>query len=105
MFSVTGRVPSIERPVTVQWDNGLLSGDRMAVDMLRAFARAMEGQSVGPIEGPYTEHNHLANPLAIASLMGNLFDFDAVWSGDVPMRVAPPPPTTEWMIPDLRRKR
>lgn len=52
--------------------------------------RGLEGQAVGPIEGPYTEGNHLASGISTVMLIRDLFNEDATWRGDVPCRIAPP---------------
>lgn len=100
MFSVHGRMVSIEGIVTVAWHDGQVFGDRKACDLLRSHAKRLEGFNVGPVEGPYTRHDHLASDMATVSLLMDLFDRDATWSGDVPVR-GPAPIDPE---PDRERK-
>lgn len=86
-----------ERRIQVSWNNGALSGDADAVAFAQELARDLEGQTVGPWEGPYTEHNHLQEPLsaliiisdAVAMLSGD-GDSDTTVTGDVPERPAIP---------------
>lgn len=99
MFSCTGRMKSFARPVTIRWNDGQLSGDQGAVELLRLHAQRLEGFNVGPIEGPYTRHNHLADGLSTVFLIRDLLEDElgGSWSGDVPRRDAPPHEgMTEW---------
>lgn len=100
-FSVTGRMKSFARPVTIRWDNGVLSGDRGACDLLREHARAMEGFDVGPVEGPYTRHNHLADGLSTVFLIRDLLEdeLSGTWHGDIPTRDAGPINDGRWIEP------
>lgn len=101
MFSVTGYMHSINRPVIVTWDDGVLTGDRKACDMVRCHAKYREGYHVGPIEGPYTTTNHLADGLSTVFLIRDLLEdeLSGDWSGDVPSRVAPPINDDRWIEP------
>ena len=69
-FTLTGVLkdsPGAGR-LSFTWEDSHLSGDPMAVEALKAMALAMEGQLVGSPTGPFTETNHLAEPLSTVFL-------------------------------------
>lgn len=49
---------------TVRWSDGTVTGDPALVADVEAYALLMEGQDVGPEEGPWTQTAHLADPLS-----------------------------------------
>jgi hypothetical protein len=75
MFTIAG-VPKIGRKDVrfVTWDRGRLSGDRLLVELASDNARALEGRAVGFPGGPQSSRNHLANPHAMAWIIGELFE-------------------------------
>jgi len=66
-YTVFGKMDDKDSFVT--WEDGKLSGDPLAVALVTGEARAEEGHPVGPAAGPYTEKNHLANPLSAYCLI------------------------------------
>lgn len=81
MFTVNGNILNKKRSVT--YDAGKLAGDRVAVDLVKIEAQAMEGRAVGPI-GQYTDSNHLQDPLsALCLIMGVFTTIDEI-TGEVP---------------------
>jgi hypothetical protein len=85
-YTVHGRLEG--RRVSITWDDGALSGDQTAVDILQIRAKVLEGTDVGPPTGPYTVRRHLADPLSTIFLMRDLLGEDITADGDVP---EPPP--------------
>lgn len=84
-------MPAVSREVVIQWrDDGTLGGDREVAGMLRAFAASVEGNAVGPIEGPYTYRDHLKSGLSAVMLIDGLFERVDEWIGEVPRRFSPP---------------
>lgn len=86
MFSVVGTIRGSDKLRGVEWDNGTLTGDRLACFVLTQESEARRGVPVGPDEGPYTFRDHLRDPLSALMLMRELFSDDAQFSGDVPVR-------------------
>jgi hypothetical protein len=87
MFTITG-IPYYSTSVlAVTWRDGVLSGDAALVSLIEGRARALEGTSVGPEEGPYTLHEHLRDPLSALMLMRACFPFDQqIVTGNYPTR-------------------
>jgi hypothetical protein len=54
--------------LAVTWEDGDLSGDRIAVAALEAAAEELDGTSIGPIPGRFTDTNHLASALSTVIL-------------------------------------
>ena len=80
MFTVTGNVRGKQYSVT--YDDGRLTGDHIALDIVRITALTTRGP-VGPV-GQYTEFDYLAAPLpALFLIMGVFTKVDNV-TGDVP---------------------
>jgi hypothetical protein len=71
--------------VTITWEDGVLSGDAVAVELLELRARALEGREVGPPTGPFTVRRHLANPLSTVFLIRALLGDEITASGEVPI--------------------
>jgi hypothetical protein len=93
MFTVTGRVSDSFEPVTLVWDDGRLSGDRVAIDALIRRALELDGRPVGPGgEGPFTGSaaDHLKSGLSVVSILTeyewHTVIFDPRFSGDIPRR-------------------
>lgn len=79
------------KPETVTWDDGKLTGSPFAIEYLRNMAEWQDGEPVGPIMGPYTEHDHLADPLSASILMAEMFGDSVEFEGDLPEREDLPP--------------
>lgn len=87
MFSASGRIAGTNDTATIQWTDGIVRGDRYACDLLRKFARDLDGTFVGPVEGPYTDRDHIRSGLSTVMLIRELFDEETLqWAGDVPAR-------------------
>ena len=71
-YTVSGRLHG--RRVDVTWDDGVLLGDPLTVEILNIHAEVLEGRAVGGPTGPWTEHRHLAEslvgPVAHAGVAG-----------------------------------
>lgn len=76
MMTITVQDGDKKRKIT--WDNGALSGDGFAVDLVRLKARSMEGYLVGPPTGPWTDTEHLKDPLSTIFVVGELFEIISV---------------------------
>ncbi len=81
-FSTTGRIGS--QTYTVTWEDGEVTGDQDAVDAIEAYADAHEGKLIGSPSGPFTEVDHLSDPLSAAMIMDEIFDEIISEEGDVP---------------------
>lgn len=69
----------------VTWQDGRITGDLVALGDLQQAADDQDGLAVGPVGGPYTTRNHLADPLSAYILMLGLFHRSTVQvGGDVP---------------------
>lgn len=60
-----------------------LSGDRIAVDVLKLNARNLDGIPMGPV-GMYTDRDHLREPLSVIPVMEETFDEILELTGDLP---------------------
>jgi hypothetical protein len=93
-FTVTGYFPigaTHPHRVTATWHRGRLSGSAELVAAAIDRARALEGERVGPEEGPYSRHHHLDHALSASIIISDLLIHGTqTYSGDVPMR--PPIP-------------
>jgi hypothetical protein len=70
---------------------GRLSGSPELVAAAIDRARALEGERVGPEEGPYTRTNHLDHALSACIVISDLLIHGTqTYSGDVPMRPSIP---------------
>ena len=88
-FVATGQLTGSSRIASVQWEDGRLSGDAGAVAL--ALLLATTADPVGPPEGPYTERDHLQDPLSAIMLIRDLFQPGTVSvEGDIPTRPAIP---------------
>jgi hypothetical protein len=66
---------------------------RRARASARDRATALDGQHAGPVEGPVTDRDHLADPVLAYFIVRKLFEpASIVLSDDVPGRVPPPNP-------------
>lgn len=66
------------------YEDGMLSGDEFAVRLVETYADALEGKMVGPVGGPWTETNHLEDPLSALFVMRDAFDKIIEITGDIP---------------------
>jgi hypothetical protein len=93
-FTVTGYIPigaTHPHRVTATWRRGRLSGSPELVVAAIDRATGLDGERVGPVEGPATRHDHLASPLSACIIISALFIHGTQrYSGDVPMRPAIP---------------
>jgi hypothetical protein len=78
--------------ITITWEDGALSGDPETVAWIRYVAKLAEaaGTIVGPIGGPYSTSNHLADPYAARALILEVFPGKVRQEGLLPPRIAPP---------------
>ena len=81
MFTVVGRI--LNKKYSVTYDAGRLTGDRLAVDLVKLEARVQEGQPVGPV-GQYTEGDHLQETLSALFLIKDVFTSIDEVTGDIP---------------------
>jgi len=88
-YEITGTIIDSRNPRytrSIVWEDGVLSGDYYVVTLADIEMRVAEGVTVGPPEGPYTQTNHVTDPLSALILMIPLFDPDFHASGDLPER-------------------
>jgi hypothetical protein len=95
MFVVTGPLNITSQPiVVVAWDYGVLAGHALAIAEALDRAAALDGESVGTYEGPYTStaSGHLTEPTSALFVITSVFVPDQyVIAGDVPERPPIPP--------------
>ena len=89
MFTVTGIFEGVVASVT--WDAGEFvvnqetdEADVAAILGVELRAARLAGQEVGPVGGPYTFENHLADPLSALFVIREAFDEIGIVEGDVP---------------------
>jgi hypothetical protein len=58
---------------SVTRSHGALSGDRLLIAAAHNRATALDGQHVGPVEGPIDDRNHLASAIGAVMLIADLF--------------------------------
>lgn len=87
-FTVSGIAKNGDK-VTVMWEDGNLTGDYVTVKRAESLAKALEGERVGPVGGPYTESDHLLDPISTIMILREIIDITRV-TGDAPLR--PPLP-------------
>lgn len=90
MFSVTGKLNGFpDEYHTLEWDDGRLTGEPWLVLIAESESAAREGQPLGPVEGPFSVHDHLRDSSGIGAL-NVLFEMfepgTARVSGDIPSR-------------------
>lgn len=91
MFSAIGRLKGSDpKRYEVRWHDGKLEGDPVAVEELTYRARLLEGELVGPGDGPFTTTRHLSSGVSTVSLIQELM-VDPLFIGDVPQRSDLPP--------------
>jgi hypothetical protein len=88
-FTIKGTIRGDVYAVT--WQDGRLSGDPFAVDLLQARAYALDDLPVGPMGGPYTGRDHLAIALSSVFIIRGVFDEILEYSDDEP----PLPPVSD----------
>lgn len=88
-FTAKGAIGGHQHEVT--WDNGTLSGSPFAIEYLNRMAEWRDGEPVGPVLGPYTEHDHLTSPISAGILMAEMFGDSVEFTGDEPEREDLPP--------------
>lgn len=81
MFTVKGKL--LNKPYSITYDAGRLTGDRLIVDLVNMEARLKEGQPVGPV-GQYTDSNHLQDPLSALFIIQDVFTSVDEVTGDIP---------------------
>lgn len=86
-YTVTGRVEG--RVASLTWtdedDVLVVSGpDVRLAAALHQMSDLFYGERVGPVGGPYTERNHIEDPLSAFILMHELFDEIIESEGEVP---------------------
>lgn len=66
----------------IGWGDGMLSGPTVHTDAIIRIAQRSE--DVGPVGGPYTYDNHLANALSAFILINDYFDTRSGHTGTLP---------------------
>lgn len=88
-FTLTGTLHGLNRPASVTWEDGHLSGDQDAVDSAQRWAHYLEGEPVGLAEHPPTHYLHLwDHGSALALLQHYVFAGVPTYQGD-PAPLAP----------------
>ena len=85
-FAVHGYISDkADRPATVVWDDGVLSGVLFALDLLRLEADVRDGVWTG-LRGAETERDHLSSPHTTFWLLTNVVyqPLNSWPTGDVP---------------------
>jgi hypothetical protein len=77
------------KQISITWEDGALSGDEQVTGWIKHYAAAMDGQIVGPVGGPYSTTDHLADPYAASELIRSIFPGSVQVEGDLPYRIAP----------------
>lgn len=81
------------KDISIIWEDGALTGDDgldgAVLDWIEQYARAMDGHTVGPIGGPYSTTDHLADPYAASEIIKSMFPGSVQVEGELPYRVAP----------------
>jgi hypothetical protein len=88
-YTITGILsgyPNRSGNRTLTWEDGKLSGDPLAILLVEGEAGKMEGRTVGPPEGPYTDGDHIKDPLSTLMLLTPLFVPGYTVVGDLPIR-------------------
>jgi len=83
-FQVVGRVRGQGRSVAVDWRDGRLSGDALALRTIERLAVDLTGQPVGLEGGPISFVDHTSAPLSFLALCNRVFEADWVVRGEVP---------------------
>jgi len=87
-YTVIGTAKNGDK-VTVTWEDGKLTGDYVTVRRAESLAKMLEGERVGPVCGPYTESDHLSDPISTLVILREIIDITDI-TGNVPQR--PPIP-------------
>lgn len=83
-YTLTGKLAG--RPVSLTWNDGVLSGDPEAVQALQELAACREGIRVLVPDWHQTRHNHLASPISALVLGNELLDYRCEVSGTWPTK-------------------
>jgi hypothetical protein len=68
------------------------SNSPKALAALEQLSKELDGQVVGPLNGPYTDHDHLNSPYSFSVLAQLLLGWDNLkQTGNIPMRPPVPP--------------
>ncbi len=79
------------------WEDGVLTGSRVAVTEFRNTALTNEGKGFGPHEGPYNYTDHILNPWSVVGIIEQMYigyTLETTASSDFPTR----PPIPEGAI-------
>ncbi len=90
MFTIAARLTPNGPIRSVTWDDGELRGDEVAIMAITVVAEAREGSTVGHPEGPFTTHNHMADPLSAATIISEAMIPPLAFSGYLPRPERPP---------------
>ncbi len=80
MVTITGM--SHHRAVRVTWQQGYLAGDAELIAEVQLQARLLDGQPVGPPEGPYTWTDHLCTATSALLLLRETLDVVTAFRGE-----------------------
>lgn len=72
------------RTVEITWEDGKLTGPPEVVQIIKADAKVLEREDVGPVGGPFTRTKHLSNPLSASIIIREVLDEVLESSGNVP---------------------
>lgn len=95
-FAIAGRLlPPFDdggRTYGVHWEDGVLTGDRLPIALVKRTIRAADGMPLGPPVGPFTYSaaDHIRSGPTMQTVMQSVFDPDAEFRGDVEMPPVPP---------------
>jgi hypothetical protein len=78
------------KQISITWEDGALSGEEPTVGWIQRYAAAMDGKPIGPVGGPYSTTDHLADPYAASELIRSIFPGSVQVEGELPARLAPP---------------
>lgn len=60
---------TLENGEVLTWKEGKLEGNDKLVKMIESEAKFLEGTAVGPPTGPWTEKDHLIDPISTVFLL------------------------------------
>ena len=88
MFALVGTRGG--QQIKLIWQDGTLSGDEGAVQMVQMLAAGYEGQPVGSSLYGFTNHDHLSSPYTAYQLMLQMFSDHPRMLGNFPKVPEPP---------------